>query len=198
MAPHENTPGSPTCGGIAWKATTWEGVTFRSRLECQWSIFFTRMSWGWKYEPDLGLKGWLPDFGLSFRQPVLVEIKPEKTLHALLGAAVKARRRHLPCEVLVLGLEPNIKETGAPREQGYLGALWSPGEEGRRIQQYAVSFRCAHCRMPSFYGTQTIFCRVCGEKNISASFADSSFHNHAWRAGENTMERVRRANKSAQ
>ena len=55
--------------------TTYNGVRFRSRLEARWAAFFDLCKWPWSYEP-LDLKGYIPDFILSFKSPLLVEVKP--------------------------------------------------------------------------------------------------------------------------
>ncbi len=55
--------------------TKYVGVQFRSRLEARWAAFFDFMGWSWDYEP-LDLKGYIPDFVLNFKHPLLVEVKP--------------------------------------------------------------------------------------------------------------------------
>jgi hypothetical protein len=55
--------------------TVYRGVQYRSRLEAKWAAFFDLLGWPYQYEPfDLG--GWIPDFLLMGRVPVLVEVKP--------------------------------------------------------------------------------------------------------------------------
>lgn len=55
------------------------GVRFRSRLEARWAAFFDLCKISWEYEPEVGVEGWIPDFGLMrVGQPaMLVEVKPE-------------------------------------------------------------------------------------------------------------------------
>lgn len=55
--------------------TTYAGVNFRSRLEARWAAFFDLLGWSWEYEP-IDLAGYIPDFILNFKQPLLVEVKP--------------------------------------------------------------------------------------------------------------------------
>lgn len=55
--------------------TEFAGARFRSRLEAKWAAFFTAMGWDWEYEP-LDLDGYIPDFVLRFKRPMLVEVKP--------------------------------------------------------------------------------------------------------------------------
>lgn len=59
--------------------TRYEGVTFRSRLEARWALFFDAIGTAWEYEPqgyDLGDGMWyLPDFWIP-EWGCYVEIKP--------------------------------------------------------------------------------------------------------------------------
>lgn len=59
--------------------TTYKGITFRSRTEARWSIFFDHMGIEWEYEPEgLELQNgarYLPDFYLP-RFRFWIEVKP--------------------------------------------------------------------------------------------------------------------------
>ena len=55
--------------------TSYGGVNFRSRLEARWAAFFDLLGWSWEYEP-IDLAGYIPDFILNFKKPLLVEVKP--------------------------------------------------------------------------------------------------------------------------
>ncbi|MCW6003907.1 hypothetical protein K1W54_04825 [Micromonospora sp. CPCC 205371] len=60
--------------------TTWAGVTFRSRHEARWAVFFDHLDLRWDYEPErytLGTVGgtYLPDFYLP-DIGLFAEIKP--------------------------------------------------------------------------------------------------------------------------
>lgn len=55
--------------------TKYAGVQFRSRIEARWAAFFDLMAWPWEYEP-IDLAGYIPDFLLMFKEPLLVEVKP--------------------------------------------------------------------------------------------------------------------------
>ncbi len=63
---------APTNQGIP---TLYGGTRFRSRLEARWAAFFDLVGWRWEYEP-FDLPGWIPDFLLVGKCPVLVEVKP--------------------------------------------------------------------------------------------------------------------------
>lgn len=59
-------------------ATKYKGITFRSRLEARWAVFFYAMGIPFEYEPegfDIGSEWYLPDFYLP-DQRYWVEIKP--------------------------------------------------------------------------------------------------------------------------
>lgn len=52
------------------------GIQFRSRIEATWSYVFEQLGCKWEYEPDYGLKRYIPDFILVVRNiEVLVEVK---------------------------------------------------------------------------------------------------------------------------
>lgn len=58
--------------------TKYKGINFRSRLEATWAVFFDLLEWPWEYEP-FDLEGWIPDFVLKGKFPVLIEVKPVLT-----------------------------------------------------------------------------------------------------------------------
>lgn len=55
--------------------TVYNGRQYRSRLEARWAAFFDLVGWRYEYEP-FDLPGWIPDFLLLGKAPVLVEVKP--------------------------------------------------------------------------------------------------------------------------
>lgn len=70
--------------------TRWRGVTYRSRLEARWAVFFDLIEAGAEYEPegfDLGFAWYLPDFNLR-NFGLFAEIKPLVPTH---DEAEKAR-----------------------------------------------------------------------------------------------------------
>ena len=63
--------------------TNYSGITFRSRAEARWAVFFDKMNWKWDYE-DQGYelhsgKRYLPDFKISLPDKAewYVEVKPD-------------------------------------------------------------------------------------------------------------------------
>lgn len=64
--------------------TTYQGVTFRSRLESQWARLLDALAWRWTYEPDLQAGLVIPDFLIDFpARPVVLECKPALTVGEL-------------------------------------------------------------------------------------------------------------------
>ncbi len=66
------------------------GIQFRSRLEAKWAAFFDLLGWPWEYEP-IDLDGYIPDFVLMFKTPMLVEIKPALSITECLDASQKIK-----------------------------------------------------------------------------------------------------------
>jgi|SRR5690625_4290082 len=59
------------------KPVFYNGLYFRSRLECRWAAFFDMMGISYEYEPDyVTTEDWLPDFEMICNQQFLIEIKP--------------------------------------------------------------------------------------------------------------------------
>lgn len=63
-------------------ATKYEGITYRSRLEARWAVFFDLAGWQWEYEPIDG-NGYIPDFVVMGARPMVVEVKPDFDLHSM-------------------------------------------------------------------------------------------------------------------
>jgi hypothetical protein len=82
---------------VAAIETSYKGYRFRSRLEARWAVFFDRMKWSWKYEPqgyDIGSDCYLPDFWVD--QIGWVEVKGELDRAGLLKLALAAGPNGLP------------------------------------------------------------------------------------------------------
>lgn len=61
--------------------STYNGVTFRSRTEGRWAVFFEKVGLAWNYEPEgfsLLSGNYLPDFFLP-ELNLWFEVKPDKT-----------------------------------------------------------------------------------------------------------------------
>lgn len=94
--------------------TEYRGTTFRSRLEARWARFFDLIGWVWEYEP-FDADGYIPDFVIMGKRPLLIEIKPYATLKELISEACRIRPLLYPAwkhQVAVFGIFPflNIGE----------------------------------------------------------------------------------------
>lgn len=144
--------------------TDYNGVRFRSRLEAKWSAFFDRCNWRWSYEPN-DFDGYIPDFSLRFRVPVLVEVKPmqwdesESDEGILQSVRTKVVHAGIKGEIIVLGSHV------IPGTHPYLGMMMSVDAETDEASPWslAFAFRCEHCGNRSFANeTESWHCRVKG------------------------------------
>ena len=82
--------------------TTYAGIRFRSRLEAKWAAFFDLVGWPWEYEP-FDCDGWIPDFLLKGRCPVLIDVKPMYHFDEWQGYAAKIAGSNPPYPAAVVG-----------------------------------------------------------------------------------------------
>lgn len=147
--------------------TEYGGVRFRSRLEAKWAAFFDRCSWKWSYEPQ-DFDGYIPDFCLWFRVPVLVEVKPllwdegsasdEQILQA---ARSKIASSGIKGELLMLGTRV-LTERGAHPRIGMMMDI-DPATDEASPWSWAFAFRCEHCGERSFANEDNSWhCRIRG------------------------------------
>lgn len=130
--------------------TTYSGVRFRSRLEARWAAFFDLCEWPWEYEP-LDLDGYIPDFVLRFKRPILVEVKPllwsdeEHERWGYYHARTKTEASGWRGEALILG-------SAFPMTMGFgSGVIGRLAERDPEIWWWedALAFTCKFCRRPS-------------------------------------------------
>lgn len=113
------------------RETMYKGHLFRSGLEARWAAFFDLLGWAWVYEP-FELDGYIPDFVLQFKQPLLVEVKPALSLDALHEHTDKLERSGWEGEALIVGADWSlpgplpIHDCWA-REKGYPIVGWAMG-----------------------------------------------------------------------
>jgi hypothetical protein len=93
--------------------TAYRGLLFRSRLEAQWAHFFDGLSWPWEYEP-FDLNGYIPDFVLKFKEPLLVEVKPELSIRELYKHTEKVKTSGWDKEALIVGATLFVGTEGPP------------------------------------------------------------------------------------
>ena len=103
-------PGIPTIGH--------DGVKYRSITEARWAEFFHRLGWEYEYEP-FELKGYIPDFILKFKEPVLVEVKAEVNLLDLDRYTDKIRLSGWTKRCIILGSAPHFV-----KDKILLGRSW--------------------------------------------------------------------------
>lgn len=92
--------------------TPYAGHVFRSRLEARWAAFFDLMGWRWTYEP-IDLDGYIPDFILDFKAPLLVEVKPAIVLPDLEEYTAKIDASGWRGEALLVGSSPLLWNEGS-------------------------------------------------------------------------------------
>lgn len=154
---------------VAIKAipTEYSGQMFRSRLEAKWAAFFDRCGWQWAYEPQ-DFDGYIPDFRLSFRVPVLVEVKPllwdegsESDEEILQAARTKIARSGVKGELLMLGTRI-LTERGTDDRLGMMMDI-NPETDEASPWGWVFAFRCEHCGNRSFASEDNSWhCRVKG------------------------------------
>jgi hypothetical protein len=100
-----------------------DGRRYRSRLEARWAEFFKLCGWQFEYEP-YDLDGWIPDFLLTGKTPLLVEIKP--VVHFPNDVALKIGRAALSFsgDLLILGCSVPVESlTGNGAQRNRIGWL---------------------------------------------------------------------------
>ena len=130
--------------------TMYGGQRFRSRLEARWAAFFDLCEWKWTYEPD-DLDGYIPDFKLWFRVPVLVEVKPvqwdesESDEDMLAAARTKIIHSGIRGESILLGSRiVTVDDRDNELHLQRLGAIMSIDPETDEVTPWnpLVGFRC--------------------------------------------------------
>jgi hypothetical protein len=148
--------------------TRYRGIQFRSRLEATWAAFFDGVHWTWEYEP-FDLDGYIPDFVLRFRTPLLVEVKPAITPEDFTRYATALDQTAWDQEALLLGIGPmRSNEWWGLPALGVLRETWTHVDEHgepRRVQGWdeAIGFRCLSChRVSLHHASGSYHCRVSG------------------------------------
>ena len=150
--------------------TRYNGIQFRSRLEAKWAAFFDLLEWQYEYEP-IDLDGYIPDFILtSFKQPLLVEVKPVLQFNEFIQYADKLERCGWKKEMLIVGatIAFNLRYTtfhaipiGLLAE---MGGTW--GSEC--FWDSGCLFWCNNWHYGLIHDTASFHCRVCGLYNGGA------------------------------
>lgn len=120
--------------------TNYRGVTFRSRLEARWAVFFSELSIPFIYEPD-GFEfkdgtRYLPDFYLP-KQDFYVEIKPSEP------SDFETRK----CELLAEGTQKQVccfyGSLSGPKCQ--IWEIWKDTEDGSPFLVWDEGYEWCQC-----------------------------------------------------
>jgi hypothetical protein len=160
--------------------TTYNGIRFRSRLEAKWAFMFDEFGWPYEYEP-IDLNGYIPDFILKLKEPVLVEVKPiierpkDPLQKCFLDPIEKIQRSGWEKEAIIVGATLYDSDYDEFSSIGMLGEL------GYKIKDNGVGFVecvdfdyctltalfvCSYCNKISFCSNYGSFhCRRCGKND---------------------------------
>jgi hypothetical protein len=140
--------------------TEYAGSMFRSRLEARWASFFDLCGWRWTYEPD-DMDGYIPDFKLWFRTPLLVEVKPinwdesERDESILEEARLKFINAGISGEALILGSRICIEDVnGAQLAHQRIGAIMDIDHDTDEASPWGPAF--------------AFICRMCGRRSLAS------------------------------
>jgi hypothetical protein len=151
--------------------TIYRRQRFRSRLEARWAAFFDRIGWCWEYEP-FDADGYIPDFAVLGKEPLLVEVKPEFDLKSLQGYCDRIERAvapHWKHDVLIVGA------TVYPVGETWFRQCPPAGILGQRISEEREVVLCwdpggwagCDCRYPA-----SVFHTVMGYRRNPCGFYD--------------------------
>lgn len=151
--------------------TLYSGTLFRSRLEARWAAFFDLCGWRWSYEPQ-DFEGYIPDFALWFRVPILVEVKPvtwdesDAEAEILEAARLKIIRSGIKGELILLGTRITCASENMQSSPHHrLGMVMDidPANDEASPWGPVFGFRCDYCNNRSFASEdQSWHCRVKG------------------------------------
>lgn len=114
------------------KTTGPRGLEFRSRLEARWAAFFNAVGWPWEYEPELELRGWIPDFLITQGRGLLVEVKPAWSLGSLEPHKARVEKSGVVAPVLLVGAALTFNDVSGNAYIGLYG--WNGGWSDRHLQ----------------------------------------------------------------
>lgn len=147
--------------------TTYNGVTYRSRLEARWAAFFWRIGWTATYEPFDGA-GYIPDFLIHGQRPLLVEIKPAVTESEYRAPLLKLVNGLAGCwshDIAVVGVDPlpPLLETRLWPRFPAGGLLGQPVASNDWTFALGHWITCRVCRQPAlFHSTDDFTATPCG------------------------------------
>jgi hypothetical protein len=135
----------------------------RSRLEARWAAFFDARGWQWDYEP-IDLDGYIPDFIISFKRPVLVEVKPVLSFDDFDGHCPKIENSGWNKDYIILGSILFPWGTNCCFDTNTSLGLHAQRRGGEWHYGNAVYQSCISCGKSSIYnGDQNWECLICGD-----------------------------------
>ena len=151
--------------------TTHRGIEYRSRLEARWAAFFHNIGWEHTYEPFDG-HGYIPDFLIHGKRPLLVEVKPAVTAGEYDAPMdkIEAGLADFTHDVLIVGATPfpsMISNSWAPAA-GLLGEWYGFGEPDLPVNHARTYARgewilCRNCHSVAVrHEYQSFMGRPCG------------------------------------
>lgn len=163
--------------------TEYRGVRFRSRTEATWAAFFDLVNWQWDFEP-FDLDGYIPDFVVRFRPPLLVEVKPAVFIEELRERTRKIERSGWEHEALILLSAPLADDHPAHPVLGLIGER----HEAEWSWETALAFTCRDCGNLSVLAESGSWrCRVCGANDGNA---------HVWHVAGGLTEWAQAKNRT--
>lgn len=188
------------------------GTQFRSRLEAKWAAFFDLAGWDWEYEP-IDLNGYIPDFVLGFKEPLIVEVKPflgspfdwDKQEHEATAVLEKIVESGWRGEGLLVGAAlwtgPHamgwVDSGGDPINAGLLfdtrisigehSLIEQRGLADRRVA-YASPFGFKECCGGPVDVVGSFHCRKCGHHDEGPTLVNSQYLQNWWREAGNRVQ----------
>lgn len=183
--------------------TTYDGITYRSRLEARWAAFFWRIGWATTYEPFDG-DGYLPDFLIHGARPLLIEVKPAVTPSEYESPLPKVTRgvaAHWKHDILVVGVDPLPPLLTAPlwmnrQAMGLLGQNVAGDGAPDWDFKPGLWITCERCNSPAIFHPEHDFTAApCGHHDGDGHLgrADFSLIKKAWDAATNDVRWTGRA-----
>ena len=141
--------------------TSWNGITYRSRLEAKWAILMHRIGWRAEYEAIDG-SYYIPDFIIQGANPIGLEIKDEimwQKLHDHADKVDGGMSQHWSGVLLIVGVtnllgDPRDQCVGIVRNTSNLRSIWMPSQWTR----------CRVCRGIAIYDSQSERLAPCGHR----------------------------------
>lgn len=127
--------------------TKYNGVTYRSRVEARWAVFFEHMGWPAVYEQegfDFGSERYLPDFWL-----------PEFGIYAEIKAGTPSEEEVSKCRLLAERSGKTVwLLAGSPGDGAYKIFVYDNDAEDNWLDQESVKrqfLSCRRCPRPVIY-----------------------------------------------